>query len=201
MKKLLAALGLMALASVCGAQTLTFTSNTVTGDISVTPTLTWSTTPAAASCTASGDWTGAKAVSGTQTLAAINSSKTYNLACTWPGDTTVTARWVAPTTNTNGSAYTDPKGYKLYWNTGAANEATVRAGQSRVINDPATLTTTVTGLATGVWNFGVMAVNQRDIESPISNIASKTITATSSVTRSVGITVNPQPSAVPLTLE
>jgi hypothetical protein len=78
--------------------TLTFTAQTTTGNGSVVPALTWATSPAAQSCTASGDpaWTGTKAAAGTQTLAAITSSKTYQLVCTWPGDTTATISWTDP---------------------------------------------------------------------------------------------------------
>jgi hypothetical protein len=45
-------------------------------------TLTWSATNSPASCTASGDWTGTKAASGTQSTGALNTVKTYSYSLT-----------------------------------------------------------------------------------------------------------------------
>lgn len=183
----------------CGAvqaQTLNFSSNVQTGNGSVTPTLTWSTTPAAQSCTASGDWSGSKAASGTQTLAAITASRTYNLTCTWAGDTTATLSWTAPTTNTDGTAYTDPKGYRIVRGPSSSNLTTLTSTTT-----PAVTTYANTGLSPGTYCYGVYAVNQRDVESVLSNVACKTIQAAPSASRSVGITVNPQPSPAVLSIE
>jgi hypothetical protein len=47
-------------------------------------TLTWSAT-AATSCVASGQWTGSRAVSGTQSVGPINVESTYTLTCNGPG--------------------------------------------------------------------------------------------------------------------
>jgi hypothetical protein len=51
-------------------------------------TLTWSSANATA-CTASGDWSGAKAVSGSQSTGNFTSSKTYTLSCTGLGGTVI----------------------------------------------------------------------------------------------------------------
>lgn len=168
---------------------LTFTASTTTGNGTVTPVLTWSTTPAAASCTASGAWTGTRAASGTVTLASISQSATYNLECTWPADDRATLQWQAPTQNTDGTPYNDPAGYKVYWGSQAA-----ALNQTRTIADPATLTYVVQPLAAGTWYFCVAAVNQRGVESACSAIGSKTMVPTA-VQRTVGITVNPVPRA------
>src|SRR5688500_2528724 len=76
----------------------------------VVPTLTWRTTPVASSGTATGDasWAGPKAPSGTQALPITADPRTYTMACTFPGSTQAVLRWVAPTTNTDGSAYSNP---------------------------------------------------------------------------------------------
>ncbi|MGV9001944.1 MAG: hypothetical protein ACOH18_03225 [Candidatus Saccharimonadaceae bacterium] len=52
-------------------------------------TLTWSATNSPTSCTASGDWTGAKAASGTASTGTLNTAKTYlySLSCTNAGGT------------------------------------------------------------------------------------------------------------------
>src|SRR5438477_5923085 len=102
---------LLLLATAVSAQnSITFTAQTVSGDGSVVPALTWSTAPVATGCTASGaaNWTGAKGPSGAQTLAAITSSATYNLTCNWPADTTATVTWTNPVQNTDSTPYTDP---------------------------------------------------------------------------------------------
>ena len=62
-------------------------------------TLTWSSTDAA-SCTASSDWSGVKAVSGNQSTGNLTTPKTYTLTCTGPGGTSapqsVTVTVLAP---------------------------------------------------------------------------------------------------------
>lgn len=173
------------------APVLTFTAETVTGVGSVVPKLTWSTTPAATSCVASGDtaWTGGKAAAGTVTLAATTSSKTYTLTCSWPGDTSAKLTWVAPTTNTDGSALTDLAGYRVKHGASSSALSTIVP-----VNSAATTTHTVTGLASGTRYFAVTAINAAGVESALSNIVSKTINATASINRTVGITVNPQPN-------
>ena len=52
-----------------------------------TSTLSWSATNASA-CTASAGWSGAKAISGSQTTSALSQSTTFTLACTGAGGTT-----------------------------------------------------------------------------------------------------------------
>jgi hypothetical protein len=168
--------------------TLTFAAENVTGLESVTPKLTWSTSPAATSCTASGDWTGTKAAAGTETLAAIMVSKTYNLTCTWPSGTSVTLAWTAPTTNTNGTALTDLAGYTIHYGNTASN-----LNQTRQHMFPTSTGTPVPGLTAGEWFFCVRAVNALGAASDCSNTVSKTLTA-GSVNKSVGIVVNPKPS-------
>lgn len=205
-KTILASLVLVAALSCAQAlaqttPTLTFTAKTTTGAGSVVPELTWSTAPAATSCTASGDpaWTGTKAASGTQTLAAVTTSKTYRLTCTWPGDTTATLTWIPPTQNTDGTALakcaaptdTGPCLAKYRINRGLSATALTDV---RDHNFPLATTATWTNLSAGTHFFAVKAVNGDGVESALSNAISKTISATSSVNRDVAITVNPQPN-------
>ena len=171
------------------APSLTFAAENVTGAGSVTPRLTWSTTPAAQSCTASGDWSGTKAASGTETLAAITASRTYNLTCTWPAGTSATLRWTPPTTNTDGSALTDLRSFTVHYGTSATALA-----QTKAVSSATATSDTVTGLAAGTWYFCVRAVNAASITSDCSNTVSKVLSA-SNVNRSVGIVVNPKPAA------
>lgn len=186
--------GLALFASVAAAQTptLTFTAQTTTGAGSVIPVLTWSTAPVATSCTASGDpaWTGTKAASGTATLAAITTSKTYALVCAWPGKTSTVLTWIPPTTNTDGTPYTNAKGFRIQFGIPPANLT-----QTKSINVPNATTDTITGLTTaGTWGFCIRAVNTLDVESDCTATVTSVISPTTSLTRSVAITVNPKPN-------
>jgi hypothetical protein len=167
------------------AGTVTFTAQATTGNGSVTPVLTWSTAPAATSCTAGGSWSGTKAAAGTETLPAIATNATYTITCTWP-DTAALVSWTPPTKNTDGSDYTTPKLTRILYGRTAASLT-----QTQDVNEPAT-SYQFTGLASGAWFFGVKAVNQADRESALSNVASKVL-GTATASRSVGITVNALP--------
>jgi hypothetical protein len=167
------------------AGTITFTAQTTTGVGSVTPALSWSTTPAATGCTASGDWTGAKPSSGALTLPAITKSATYNLSCAW-GKSTVTASWSPPTQNTDGSSLTDLAGFKLYW-------AGTGGSFSQSVPGAGVTTITVTPVPAGLYSFTVTALNANGVESDKTAPVAFTNT-TASVSKSVGITVNAQPN-------
>ena len=81
--------------------TLTLTANPTTVSSGGNTTLSWSST-GATSCSASGDWSGTKGASGTETITNITASKTFTLACTGTGGT------VTKTTNVSLSAVTRP---------------------------------------------------------------------------------------------
>ncbi|MEK7704948.1 MAG: hypothetical protein AAB426_08315 [Myxococcota bacterium] len=72
---------------VATAPVVTLTANPTTVDGGGTTTLTWSSTDAT-SCTASGAWSGSKAISGSEVTAAITSTSTFTLACTGPNGST-----------------------------------------------------------------------------------------------------------------
>lgn len=149
----------------------------VNGDGTLTPTLTWETTPAAPSCQGSGNasWSGAKAGAGTVTLAAVpaNQPQAYALVCSWPGDTQAMLTWTAPTENTDGSALTNLAGFRVKYGTAqAALDKMVDVAGAGVTKY------TVTGLNTsGTYFFGVMAYTDQGAESALSNLVSKAINA------------------------
>jgi hypothetical protein len=93
---------------VAPAPTLTLSANPASINAGQSSTLTWSSTNAT-SCTASGGWTGTKAISGTQSVSP-NTTTTYTLTCTGAGGSasqsaTVTATdTTPPSTPTNLSA-------------------------------------------------------------------------------------------------
>jgi hypothetical protein len=166
---------------------LTFSLETTTPDgVQILPRLIWSTTPAATSCTASGStaWTGTKPASGNVQLAAVAASQTYGISCNWPGVTVVALAWSAPTTNTDGSAYTNPGGYRVQWGASAAD-----LDQSVYLQNPAARSWTSGTLAAGTWHFGVRAFNTLGLESPLSNVVPKTTAANQNVSRTLELTV------------
>jgi hypothetical protein len=216
MKKVLIALALLlaagpVLAQNAGSFTLATRAN---ADGTLTPTLTWSTTPAAASCTASGDaaWTGSKAASGTVTLANFptTTAKFYALVCNWPGDTQALLTWTPPTQfepyDHDGNPSTPnvtenmPRcasatdtgaclaGYRVNW--GAS--ATALSQAANVANPNAT-GFTVTNLTPGQWFFGVKAFTGQGAESRLSNVGSKTINAAVQWSQSTGVRVPQAP--------
>jgi len=197
MKKTLYTLGLvaaLALASPAFAQnTGSFTLTTTVNETTLTPTLKWTTTPLATSCTASGDaaWSGTKAGSGEQTLAPFPKStpKSYALVCDWPGDRQALLTWTPPTTNTDGSPLTDLARYRIVYGR-AANQLT----QNVNVNAPAS-THTIQNLATGAWFFGIYAVNALGAESDLSNVVSKTMRDAVQWTQQTGVKV-PSPVVI-----
>jgi hypothetical protein len=178
--------------SVASAQTVTLTATPASGVGTATPTLTWSTdgfpTGATVTCTASGGWTGAKASAGTQTLPAVTADTTFTLTCSG-GTTPATVSWTPPTQNENGTPLTNLSSYKVF----AANAAAgVPSATPTTVTAPAS-SYVVSGLSAGTWYFGVKAVNSAGVESVMSNIASKAITAISA-SASAAVTVTPRPN-------
>lgn len=173
------------------APTLTFTAENTVGDVSVTPKLTWSTTPAATSCVAGDAWSGTKAPAGTETLPAITSTATFSLTCTWPGATTATLTWANATQNVDGSPYSNPKLVRLRY----GQSPTALTQTQDVLPPPLPTPTsyTLTGLAAGTWYFTAQSVNTNDLESAPTNPVTKTLTAGADVQRQLAITVRPAP--------
>lgn len=68
------------------APELTLTASPDAVDFNGATTLFWSTSNAT-SCTASGDWSGARGVSGSETVGGLQSNASFSLSCTGPGGT------------------------------------------------------------------------------------------------------------------
>lgn len=174
------------------APTITFTAQTTTGAGVVKPVLTWATTPAANSCTAGGSWSGTKAASGTETLADITKSATYDITCTWNASSSIRVRWTLPTTNTDGSALTNLAGTRVVYGTSPTALNTVVN-----LGSPTATTTLIDNLAPGTYYFQAKAYNTAGTESDLAPVPplSKVLAAASD-TRSVSITVNAKPSPI-----
>lgn len=167
------------LAGAAHAQTtgvINLTSNRTSSNGSYQPTLTWSTSPAATSCQASGGWSGTKAASGTQVIATINATTSFTLTCSWSGSGggSATIRWNRPTTNTDGSPLNDLARYRIVYGTSAG-----AMNRSTVIDDPSRTSATISSLTNGTWYFAVRAINAANVESANSNTASKSVSASS----------------------
>jgi hypothetical protein len=213
MKKLLLACVLLAAAVPAFAQTVTLTPSVTSGNGSIATTLTWSTTPAATSCTASGhaSWTGAKAASGSLALPVITMSGTYTLTldCSWPGDAQAIVSWTRPTTNTDGSALAQCAvpvptsgaclaGFRVYKATSPT--LPLQSPEMTPVNTPSALSYTWTGInPAGTYYFAVEAVNANGVPSDVSNVASKVITSTTTRNASATVTVNPKPGKATIT--
>lgn len=187
MKRFIFSLLLLSVATLASAaNTVTLNADLVSGNGSVSPTLTWSTSPVANSCTASGGWTGTKAASGTETIPAINVSKTFVLLCTW-NTGSVVLTWTKPTQNTDGLPATDLSGYKIYRKVGSGAESLLQT-----LSNPNTLTFSDPSLTVGTYVYTLTAFNTANIESDHTNPSTKTITAVSD-TQQIAVTVNPKP--------
>jgi Fibronectin type III domain len=86
-------------------------------------------------------------------------------------ETTATVSWEAPTTNTNGTALTDLVGYRIYY--GSSPE---HLSHTQKISTIGLQTYVIEDLGPGTWYFAVMAIAANGAESPLSNMAIKTIT-------------------------
>ncbi len=81
-----------------------------------------------------------------------------------------TVSWTAPTTNTDGSTYSNPAGFRVVYGRSAG-----QLDQSAPVNNASLTSYTVENLSTGAWYFAVKAVNASGVESDVSEVATKTI--------------------------
>jgi hypothetical protein len=147
-------------------------------------TLSWDSTNADY-CTASGDWSGNRTVSGALTIDNITVNSTYTLTCSGPGGSssdsviisvsqvsngTAFLSWTAPTENTDSTVLTDLSGYKIYYGKSPGNYTEVIT-----INEPGRTSYQINNLSSGEWYFVVVALNSSDMESEPSEEVSKVI--------------------------
>lgn len=201
-------LALLGAVLVAGGITVAKAQGTLSIETTAAPTpgqiitkLTWSA-PGAAACTATGDWSGSKAASGTETLPAAVPPKNYGISCPTPGDTTATISWTAPTTNVNGTplakcATATTLGSCLARFSVCRGASATTITDCRTVSNPnATGTPWSGGITPGTHHFAVKAVTGDGVESVLSNSASKTATAGVTWTASVGVTVPNAPASV-----
>lgn len=78
--------------------------------------------------------------------------------------------WTPPTQNTDGSSLTNLAGYEIRYGLDAA-ELT----ESLRVTNPSVSNVLVENLTPGAWYFGITALNSGGVASPLSGLASKTI--------------------------
>lgn len=153
-------------------------------------TLNWSSTNAT-SCAASGDWTGSKVTSGSQSTGTLNTVRTYTyaLSCTGAGGSTTDSATVAvsavPTLPTV---------------TLAANPAQVAQGGTSTLTWSSTNATTCT--ASGGWS-GSKATSGSQVTAALSQTTTYTLTCTGaggSTSKDATVTVTPSTPAPTLNL-
>jgi hypothetical protein len=193
MKRAIALVGILVALGACRAHA----QNTVDFELDVMdpagPTLTWSTSPPADGCLASGAWNGQKAASGAEVLGQLGS---VTIECSWQGDALIEATWTNPTENTDGTAYDNPGVTRLVWtrdgNLGAFNcMASSSPGGNVFFSDrpfPQSMHT-ITGLTPGDWTLGAFAVNAQGICSAMSNTATKMLVGNVTVRDTITISV------------
>jgi hypothetical protein len=81
-----------------------------------------------------------------------------------------TLTWDAPVANADGTRLTDLAGYRIYYGKSAAS-----LDRSIDVPSPTEHTYVVQHLSTGTWYFAVAAYTTSGMESPRSQLASKTI--------------------------
>ena len=164
--------------------TLSFTACPSTVSQNGLTTLDWSSTDVT-SCTASGDWSGNKAATGSETINASTIDSQFTLTCSGAGGTvndtvivtvvlnnngTALLSWTPPTENTDGSPLTDLAGYKIYYGASPCSYS-----DTITINNPGLTSYLVENLANTDWFFVMTAFNSSGIESSYSTETSKTI--------------------------
>lgn len=139
--------------------------------------VTWTAPADVTSCEASGLWGGTKPVSGDEVVE-VNADGMLVLMCTSPGHDGVEAvdsaklTWTAPSTNTDGSAYTNAKGFTIHYGTSPS-----ALSSDIALFVPSADTYTIEDLAPGTWYFCVRAVNTDDVSSDCSAVVSKSMHA------------------------
>lgn len=143
--------------------------------------LTWNVAGVQA-CVASGAWTGARAASGTHSIAGLPAPASYTLTCSAPPAAPGSAllRWEPPTQNTDGSALANLAGHRIQYGTDAARLTQLIEVPNAIAMPASDSATdkqfTVVGLAAGnTWYFTMTAYSAGGNESTRTGMASKSI--------------------------
>jgi len=164
--------------------TLSFSASPSSVNANGTTTLSWTGTNVT-SCTASGNWSGNKAVAGSEVKSAMTADSQFTLICSGPGGSvsktvdvivlqssngTALLSWTPPIQNTDGSSLTDLAGYKIRYGTSPGNYS-----ETITLNNPGLSSYLVENLFSADWFFVMTSINSSGIESGNSREVGKTI--------------------------
>ena len=164
--------------------TLSFSASPSTVSQNGSTTLDWSSTDVT-NCTASGDWSGNKSTTGSETINVSTTDSQFTLTCSGEGGTvndtvnvtvvlsnngTALLSWTPPTENTDGSSLTDLAGYKIRYGTSPGSY-----GSTITINNPGLTSYLIENLASADWYFVMTSFNSAGTESSYSIEVNKTI--------------------------
>ena len=141
-------------------------------------TLTWSSTNAT-SCTASGAWSGSKALSGSQSTGALTATSTYSLTCTGAGGSAAQSATVTVSSGSGASVSL------------SANPSTIASGASSTLTWSSTNATSCT--ASGAWS-GSKALSGSQSTGALTATSTYTLTCTGaggSAAQSATVAVSP----------
>ena len=94
----------------------------------------------------------------------------FSITVAASGDGSASLAWIPPLANTDGSSLNDLTGFVVLYGT-----APDQLSLSRAIDNPSVNRYVVDNLTSGTWYFAVQAVNSLGVRSPLSGMATKTI--------------------------
>jgi hypothetical protein len=94
----------------------------------------------------------------------------FSVAVTQIGTGAATLNWTPPIRNTDGSVLTNLAGYRISY-----GQSATALTQTLQISNPGISSYVIDSLSPGTWYFGLKAYTSAGGESPLSNIASKTV--------------------------
>jgi len=155
------------------APEITFTSQTDSVTAGDYASVSWSAVNADG-CSASGAWSGDKAIQGSAQVGPLNASSTFSLSCTGAGGSSlqmlnisvvsgINLSWMRPTENVDGSLLTDLAAYRIYY-----GQQSRDYDNSILIDDPATTSYTFQA-GSGEYFVGMTAIDADGNESGLSN--------------------------------
>ena len=166
------------------APTLSFSASPASVTQNGSTTLNWNSTDATG-CVASGDWSGTKGASSSESTGTLTIDSQYTLTCSGAGGSvnesvnvtvvlsnngTALLSWTPPTENTDGSTLTDLAGYKIRYGTSPGNYS-----NTEIINNSGLTSFLIENLASADWYFVMTSFNDSGMEGDYSTEVSKTI--------------------------
>ncbi|HEU4654425.1 MAG TPA: putative Ig domain-containing protein [Steroidobacteraceae bacterium] len=94
----------------------------------------------------------------------------FSITVTQTAAGSATLSWLPPTQNTDGSTLTDLAGFQVLYGQSPSD-----LSESVKLTNPSLNSYVVENLTPGTWYFTVVALNSAGVTSPLSNLASKTI--------------------------